>query len=382
MPALDRECCLLLLSLPPSLIMGLIFLSLMLGLFQLCCCDPFLVTISTAKQYSSGEDVICKVTFTNTRDSDYYLLKRNTPLDEISSNIFSISEDGHSLNYDGLLYQRKPPTSEEYVLISAKSSISSAIDLSLFYPISKPGALYSVNLESVITFYDHDASNTTFQHVVSNKGAFFLYGDRNGPRMTKAEVLRRNASLIEKLDIDLSSFAKAGGYRIPAMAGTPRGDDITRTVNVYAATYGVLPRSASAVDSNLQNLYTSVFGLRYSGYMDTVKGAYLNIQYAMEQYQFTIYFDGPECFKIKNVIAYTYKGSTVLYVCSLYRNEPDVKGTDTKLGTIVHELSHAVAYTDDIVYGKTNCLNLARSSPSQAIKNADNYHYFSEPLAQ
>ena len=358
-----------------------VFFPLIAGIIQLCHCHPFTVTITTASKYSLGQDVTCKVTITNNYDSNYYLLKRNTPFDEVSSDIFSVNEDGEILQYDGLLYQRKQPNSDEYKWIPAKSSISSEVDLSRSYSISKPGAVYRVNLESVF-IYKHDASNASFQHVISNQKTFVVNGESKSYKLTDAEGLRRNASLIKTLDLDFSSLVQAGSYRTPAMAGTPRGNDIQSTLNVYAASYGVLPKSYAAVDSNPQNLYGSVFGIRYSGYMDTVKGAYLNIKYAMERDQFTIYFDGPECLKIQNVIAYTYKGSRVLYVCSLYRNEPDIKGTNTKLGTIVHELTHAVAYTDDIIYGKTNCLNLARSNPDMAIKNADNYHYFSEPLAQ
>ena len=114
--------------------------------------------------------------------------------------------------------------------------------------------------------------------------------------------------------------------------------------------------------------------------MNTVKGAYLNIKYAMETKQFIIRFDGQHCYEVKNIVAYTYKGSTTLYMCAIYRSEPDIKGSSTKLGTILHELTHAVAYTDDIIYGEQNCLNLAKTDPGRAVKNADNYRVFTEPL--
>ena len=363
--------------------MGVIqFLTIAIGLFQFCYCDPFSITISTAISYTLGEDIMCKVTIVNTHNTDYYLLKRNTPFDEIGSDIFSVRRDDEVLEYEGLLYQRMEPTTEEYVLIPAMSSISSEADLSRSYSISKTGAVYTVKMDSILTYFKQGVSNTSYQHAVSNQEVFGVAGESKSYRLTDAEVLRRNVSLIKTLDFDMSTFVKVGAYRTPAMAGTPRGNDIQSALNVFAASYNVLPKSFAAVDSNTRNLYTDFFGLRYSGYMDTVKGAYLNIKYAMENYQFTIYFDGPECLKIQNVVAYTFKGSKVLYVCSIYRTEPDIRGTNTKLGTIVHELTHAVAYTDDITYGKANCLNMARNNPGQAIKNADNYHYFSEPLAQ
>ena len=126
------------------------FLAIAVGLFQFCYCGPFTVSISTASKYTLGEDVVCKVTITNTHNTDYYLLKRNTPFDEISSDIFSVTEEGKFLRYDGLLYQRTEPTAEEYVRVPPMSSLSSEVDLSRSYTISKPGALHTVKIDSII----------------------------------------------------------------------------------------------------------------------------------------------------------------------------------------------------------------------------------------
>ncbi len=55
-------------------------------------------------------------------------------------------------------------------------------------------------------------------------------------------------------------------------------------------------------------------------------------------------------------------------------------GTDSKAGTLVHEMSHfnVVASTDDVVYGQTGAKNLAFSNPEDAIRNADSHEYFAE----
>jgi len=53
-------------------------------------------------------------------------------------------------------------------------------------------------------------------------------------------------------------------------------------------------------------------------------------------------------------------------------------GVDSQAGVFVHELSHEVWSTSDHTYGTVNCKALARSNPSLAIDNADNYEYFSE----
>lgn len=361
-------------------------MSSLLALFLVCTsvsiihCQPFTVSVATADYYEFGADVTCKVTITNSQSNDYYLLKRDTPLEPINNNIFSVTQGDNDINYDGLLYQRIMPTRDEYALVPAKSSIIVTVDLSHSYTFdAKDG--YTVQLDTKLTYYQTADSNTSNQHIVSNREHFTMEGREANYRPTEAEELRKNISSIKTLDLDFSAFVKSGGaYVTPSMSGTPYGNDVQTTLIVYNAVYNVLATSYYAVDSNTKNLYSTWFGTRYSGYMSTVKGAYLNIKSAMEKYRYTMYFDGPECAKIKNVIAYTYKGSNVIYLCSLYRSEPATRGSNTKLGTVLHEFTHAVARTDDITYGQSNCAALARSQPDRAIQNADNYRCFTEPL--
>jgi peptidyl-Lys metalloendopeptidase len=82
----------------------------------------------------------------------------------------------------------------------------------------------------------------------------------------------------------------------------------------------------------------------------------------------------------KQYYAYVYPNQPyIVYLCSVFWNAP-LSGTDSKGGTIIHELSHftAVAGTDDFAYGQTNAKALAKSNPSQALFNADNHEYFAE----
>jgi peptidyl-Lys metalloendopeptidase len=66
-------------------------------------------------------------------------------------------------------------------------------------------------------------------------------------------------------------------------------------------------------------------------------------------------------------------------VCNAFWNAP-MTGTDSKGGTLVHEMSHftVVADTDDHAYGQSACKNLAISSPTRALDNADSHEYFAE----
>jgi peptidyl-Lys metalloendopeptidase len=66
-------------------------------------------------------------------------------------------------------------------------------------------------------------------------------------------------------------------------------------------------------------------------------------------------------------------------MCNAFWSAPTT-GTDSKGGTIVHEVSHfnIVAGTDDVVYGQSGAKSLAISDPAQAIQNADSHEYFAE----
>ena len=50
---------------------------------------PFTVSISTKREYQSGEDIVCDVTIANSDSRDYSVLARKTPLEGLRSDIFT-----------------------------------------------------------------------------------------------------------------------------------------------------------------------------------------------------------------------------------------------------------------------------------------------------
>jgi peptidyl-Lys metalloendopeptidase len=87
-----------------------------------------------------------------------------------------------------------------------------------------------------------------------------------------------------------------------------------------------------------------------------------------------------DCGCRKKYYAYVYPTQPyTIYLCSVFWTAP-LTGTDSKAGTLIHEMSHfnVVAGTDDYVYGQAGAKNLAITNPAQAIDNADNHEYFAE----
>lgn len=82
----------------------------------------------------------------------------------------------------------------------------------------------------------------------------------------------------------------------------------------------------------------------------------------------------------RDVYAYVYPDQPYLiYLCKAFWTAPPT-GTDSKAGTLIHELSHftIVAGTSDYAYGQSDARSLALRNPARAVRNADNHEYFAE----
>lgn len=82
-----------------------------------------------------------------------------------------------------------------------------------------------------------------------------------------------------------------------------------------------------------------------------------------------------------SVAAYAQPRTGAMGFCARFFRMPDT-GLDSRFGTVVHEVSHLVADTEDIAYGPRRAEALARENPGLALRNADNYQYFVESLAR
>ncbi len=121
--------------------------------------------------------------------------------------------------------------------------------------------------------------------------------------------------------------------------------------------------------------YATWFGSYNSSRWNSVSSNFSAIDSALNNQPLTF-----DCSCKKSYYAYVYPTQPYkIYMCNAFWSAP-VSGTDSKGGTIVHEMSHfnVVAGTDDIVYGQSGAKSLALSNPAQAIQNADSHEYFAE----
>ena len=121
--------------------------------------------------------------------------------------------------------------------------------------------------------------------------------------------------------------------------------------------------------------YTKWFGTVNSTRVSTVRSHFNNIKNAFDTKNVVV-----DCGCRDNYYAYVYPTQPYrIYVCNAFWSAP-MTGTDSKGGTLVHEMSHfnVVAGTDDHAYGQSAAASLAISNPSKAVDNADSHEYFAE----
>jgi hypothetical protein len=315
----------------------------------------------------------------NAGDEDVYVLKRNTPLEGLRSDCFSILRDGMPVLYDGPLVKRGAPTKRDYQLIKAGNSASKTIDLSRCYQVSVPGKyevsfkghVGDVKTRKSLKKLKKDLGATFEERPVSARVEKFVVRKGGRGRATAGEIARADDVGEPDMAKRFSKKKKKTSLKPPKLVGgTP-----SKKTKVRAAHKNGYNLTVSALASLRNNAkYKKWFGVHTSSRFSKVKSAYTKTRDGMRSKTFTYYLDpGDDC--EAGDLAYTFYGSTKIWLCSGFWSAP-ATGTDSKAGTVLHEHTHASADTDDHAYGQSDCLQLAKDDPAKAIDNADNYEYY------
>ncbi|KAI8873096.1 peptidyl-Lys metalloendopeptidase [Ramicandelaber brevisporus] len=128
--------------------------------------------------------------------------------------------------------------------------------------------------------------------------------------------------------------------------------------------------------------YTTWFGTYTASRHNTVRDHFNKIS----GNHFSSYtYDCSTCHKPKLMVDAHPSKKDEVRLCPDFWHSP-ATGTDSKAGTIIHAASLFTANggTKQHKFGQSDCNNLAKSNPDEAIRNADSYRYFAEntpPLA-
>src|SRR4051812_25599396 len=84
------------------------------------------------------DNVLVKVTITNTGDEDVSVLTWNTPLDRLITDCLDVSVNGRKVEYDGPVVKRGAPKESDYLVIKAGQSVEAEFPVSDAYDTSRP----------------------------------------------------------------------------------------------------------------------------------------------------------------------------------------------------------------------------------------------------
>jgi len=307
-------------------------------------------------------DVNAILTITNNGNGQQKILGWYTDLEE--EHIFKVSRDGVEVDFFGPHYKRHAPTEKDFIKLKSGQSLSKTFELTSLYDLSEAGN-YEVS-------YD-----VTSLHLFSNKG-----------QQKKAQRLASNTAVVYLDGFEAKGTANkgkpGGGSSSDCVGGTCftgrcSAGQKNELISALGAADQIANASVSYLNSHSANntsaRYSTWFGAATSSRYNTAVAHFDSINDAIDNKPITF-----DCSCKKSYFAYVYPNQPYkVYMCRAFWNANEL-GTDSRAGTIIHELSHfnAVAGTDDVVYGQSGAQSLANSDPDQALNNADSHEYFAE----
>ncbi|KAL9964477.1 hypothetical protein ACROYT_G028123 [Oculina patagonica] len=339
----------------------------------------FSASLECSPRYRTTDKIECKFNLKNDGQRDFSVLKWRTPLVQLTSDCLSVTRNGNKIPYDGVSIKRSTPGPDQFVLVVVGQTVSSTFEVSEGYDTSKAGT-YSVAVDTYIEYAVGSVKGMNepgkpgidikISHLSSPAVSFQVVGRKagNGTSGQRARSLERGNKRI----LSVGNFRKRDSLD-PVVVGNAAQIEETKeihhaTYNKVASVYWDLVSSSNPLGNHLKTWFGG------STYKQNVIRTYQHVGYYLQVDTIKYVFGHPSC--RSNWYAFTYMGSRTIYLCYYYKVSPKYSGLDSKLGTIVHELSHALAYTDDFGYGVSFCKQLAKINPKSAANNAENYLYF------
>jgi peptidyl-Lys metalloendopeptidase len=304
--------------------------------------------------FGAGEAVAVKLSLTNVSRHPVRLLKWYTPADGLEEALLKVSREGEEVAFIGPHYKRPAEQAADFLTLAPGESLTRTVELSGLYDLSKTGS-YTLRFD-VESSRLHGSLLRTGQ-VKSNDVSVWVEGRSSNTQETDVTTqVTSSISFTGRCDATQQSTLLNAVNAASAMA-----DDSVAYLG------GTAPSGTPR--------YSTWFGAFSSSGWNQAQTQFIAIKDGFDTKPLTL-----DCSCKKSYYAYVYPTKPyVIYVCNAFWNAP-MTGTDSKGGTLVHEMSHftVVADTDDHAYGHTNCKNLAKSNPSLALNNADSHEYFAE----
>lgn len=333
-----------------------------------------------SKHYQASDKQIVKFTLTNNSDEILSVLKWGTPLEGINDDMFWVQKGEEVAVYLGRIMKRAAPRPEDYATLNPKESISTDFDLSNVYDISNSGN-YTVEFDSHVLDIGTEEPKTLAENVArtgdsksqkvrSNKVDFTLLEDRKAKQS-------RGVSL--EWSQELSAEAFISSFRA---CSTQQRNLLKNALEEAEKMSNEALNALSNTSEDKRDRsarYLEWFGSYSAQNYDHATSNYNKIASTIKNKKIIFNCSMVDCGG-DGVFAYVYPTRPFqIFLCGAFW-KAGMTGTDSKPGTIIHELSHfdVLAGTDDNVYGQVKCRELAKRNPIEALVNADTHEYFAE----
>ena len=303
-----------------------------------------------------------EVIVTNTSRKVARVPKWQLPSGELQANLFRVSRDGQPVAYEGMLAKRGLPGPSDFAILRPGQSYRTVVDLASFYDMRKAGR-YTITLASPL------------QHASLSDGSM-LRTRRGLPMMLQSAPIQlwNNGTLRKKKRPGGGGTTVVNGVTFAGCSST----QINQSGQAVVDARGYTQNSRNYLTAGTVGArYTTWFGSYTSSRYGTAQTHFVSIDNAMDQSGGQVKIN---CGCSGSEYAHVYANRPYeIFVCRAFWPAP-AKGTDSKAGTLIHEMSHfdVTAGTNDWVYGQSAAKNLAATNPTNALDNADNHEYFAE----
>lgn len=332
------------------------------------------VTLSSdSNNITAEQDLSVNVTFTNTENKPLQLLKWYLPENNVKESLFNIKKDGGNQVYFGAHAKRPAPGFTDYLVLQPNQSVTYEMELSGLYDLSKTGSYdvqYSVEYSDLIRSGNKHSLTKPDNRLLSDKA--LEANSQLSSNVISIWIEGRGDSDLGIRRQAPDNFTTQG----ISYSGSCTNSEKSTLVSALSAASNIADDSTAYLqdESGNQNgaRYNTWFGNYNSGNWNTVRENFVAIKDAIDTQNITF-----DCSCSDNYYAYVYPSQPyIVYMCNAFWAAP-MTGTDSKAGTIIHEISHfnVVAGTDDLAYGQSAAMRL---KPKRAIRNADSHEYFAE----
>ncbi|KEP50728.1 deuterolysin M35 metalloprotease [Rhizoctonia solani 123E] len=350
--------------LPPGVMLTFVIAVLVASCGIVLSTPSLTLSISVPKSASSVDELSVTATITNTGKYPLKLLNHpQTVLSHLPTRVFDIRRGNDTPEFTGMAVHYSP----DYVIQKNNS-----VDFTFLAPGQTSKHVHALagvyNFTRVGTGEYQIEGYHRFHHVDASGQIASFDAETQPVRFELTGGLARS----QRIALKSTGFSN-GPTQMLQSACTPDQQNMITEAATYADQFISDALAYLQITSRDTPRYGTWFGMYDSQRIETVKSHYAsNLGRAM----LSSYDCMPDSCQDGSVAYVWRQRPGVIYFCNWFWARPSY-GSNSKAGTIIHELSH-FAGTEDYVYGEVGSMDLARSAPLSAVMNADSHMYFAE----